>query len=78
MAWCDSTDCYSAGENKEAVRDAGAERESNPCLKTSSEALLPPSPSAAVVVDSNLVARDNLERTSSFEGNPHLRERTKE
>lgn len=77
MARCDSTDCCSAGENKEAVRDVGAERESNPCLKRSSEVLLPPSPGAAVV-DSNLVARDHLERTSSFEGNPRLREHAKQ
>lgn len=48
--------------------DVGAERESNSCLKGSSEVLLPPSPGAAVL-DSNLVDRDNLERTSSFEGN---------
>lgn len=48
--------------------DVGAERESNSCLKGSSEALLSPSPSGAVL-DSNLVDRDNLERRSSFEGN---------
>ncbi|XP_075895858.1 voltage-gated inwardly rectifying potassium channel KCNH7 isoform X2 [Nelusetta ayraudi] len=56
----------SKGENTEVAGDVEAERESNTCLKRSSEVLLPPSPSATVL-DSNLVDRDNLERTSSFE-----------
>ncbi|XP_076602469.1 voltage-gated inwardly rectifying potassium channel KCNH7 isoform X1 [Chaetodon auriga] len=53
-------------ENKEAVRDVGRERESNSCLKRSTEVLGPSTPSATVL-DSNLVVRDNLERRPSFE-----------
>lgn len=59
-------DCRSTGENKEVVRDVGRERESNSCLKRSSE-VLGPSPTSAAVLDSNLV-RENLERRPSFEG----------
>lgn len=63
-----TVDCRSAGENKEVVRDMGRKRESNSCLRRSSEALVPSSPGAAVL-DTNLVVRDNLERRASFEGN---------
>ncbi|XP_073329823.1 voltage-gated inwardly rectifying potassium channel KCNH7-like [Pagrus major] len=60
------TQDLSKGDNKEVVGEIGRERESNSCLKRSSEALGPSPPSAAVL-DSNLVVRDNLERRPSFE-----------
>nr|XP_046260457.1 potassium voltage-gated channel subfamily H member 7 isoform X1 [Scatophagus argus] len=68
----------SKGESKEVVRDLGRERESNSCLKRSSEVLGPTPPSTAVL-DSNVVVRENLERRPSFEareplevhGHPH-------
>lgn len=63
-----TVDCCSTGENKEVVRDMGRKRESNSCLRRSSEVLVPSSPGAAVL-DTNLVVRDNLERRASFEGN---------
>lgn len=63
-----TVDCCSTGENKEVVRDMGRKRESNSCLRRSSEVLGPSSPGAAVQ-DTNLVVRDNLERRASFEGN---------
>lgn len=63
-----AVDCRSTGDNKEVVGEIGRERESNSCLKRSSEALGPSPPNAAVL-DSNLVVRDNLERRPSFEGN---------
>lgn len=63
-----TVDCCSTGENKEVVRDMGRQRESNLCLRRSSEVLVPSSPGAAVL-DTNLVVRDNLERRASFEGN---------
>ncbi|XP_065818463.1 potassium voltage-gated channel subfamily H member 7 [Labrus bergylta] len=54
------------GENKEVVEDLGGRRESNSCLKRSTEALGSSSPSP-VVLDSNLVVTDGLERRPSFE-----------
>lgn len=62
-----AVDCCSTGQNKEVVRDMGRERESNPCLKRSSE-VLGPSPPSATVLDSNVVVRENSERRPSFEG----------
>lgn len=62
-------DCHTAGE--EVVSDLIAERESNSCLRRSSEASLNRGTSQpkATVRDSNLVVRDNAERRPSFEGN---------
>ncbi|XP_074550842.1 voltage-gated inwardly rectifying potassium channel KCNH7 isoform X1 [Halichoeres trimaculatus] len=54
------------GENKEVVEDMGAHRESNLCLKRSSE-VLGPSPASPAVLDSNLIIRDSMERRPSFE-----------
>ncbi|KAM3607269.1 uncharacterized protein V6R79_004671 [Siganus canaliculatus] len=54
------------GENKEGRKeDMGRERESNSCLKRSSE-VLSSSPPNAAVLDSDLIVRSDLER-SSFE-----------
>ncbi|XP_029315411.1 voltage-gated inwardly rectifying potassium channel KCNH7 [Cottoperca gobio] len=56
----------SKGENKEVVKNVRREKESNSCLKRSSE-VLGPSPPNVSVLDSNLIVRDNVERRPSFE-----------
>ncbi|XP_035532615.1 potassium voltage-gated channel subfamily H member 7-like [Morone saxatilis] len=56
----------SKGENKEVGRDVDRERESNSCLKRSTE-VLGTSPPNAAVLDSNFVVRGNVERRPSFE-----------
>ncbi|KAL6100768.1 kcnh7 [Pungitius sinensis] len=54
------------GESKEVVNDLSGRRESNSCLRRSSEALGTSQPKAPVL-NSNLVVRDNAERKPSFE-----------
>ncbi|XP_031714287.1 voltage-gated inwardly rectifying potassium channel KCNH7 isoform X1 [Anarrhichthys ocellatus] len=56
----------SKGESREVVKDLSRERESNSCLKRSSEVLCT-SPPNAPVLESNLVVRENVERRPSFE-----------
>ncbi|XP_040912372.1 potassium voltage-gated channel subfamily H member 7-like [Toxotes jaculatrix] len=56
----------SKGENKEVVTDVGRERESNSCLKRCSGVLGPSSPNPPAL-DSDLIVRDSLERSPSFE-----------
>ncbi|XP_039674401.1 potassium voltage-gated channel subfamily H member 7-like [Perca fluviatilis] len=56
----------SKGGNKEVVKPLGRGRESNSCLKISSE-FLGPSPPSAPVLDSNLIVKDNKKRRPSFE-----------
>ncbi|XP_026151611.1 voltage-gated inwardly rectifying potassium channel KCNH7 isoform X2 [Mastacembelus armatus] len=58
----------SKGENKEVVKDMGRKRESNLCLKISSD-VLGPSLLNPPVLDSKPAVRDSLERSPSFEGN---------
>ncbi|XP_058478860.1 potassium voltage-gated channel subfamily H member 7-like [Solea solea] len=56
----------SKGENEEVVKDAGRERESNPCLKRCSGVLYSSSPNPPVL-DSDVIVRDSLERNPSFQ-----------
>ncbi|XP_068428525.1 potassium voltage-gated channel subfamily H member 7-like [Clinocottus analis] len=56
----------SKGESKEVVKDLRRERESNSCLKRSSEVVSTPPPNAPVL-DTHLVVRNNVERRPSFE-----------
>ncbi|XP_068560115.1 potassium voltage-gated channel subfamily H member 7 [Cebidichthys violaceus] len=56
----------SKGESREVVKDLSRERESNSCLKRSSE-VLSTSPPNAPVLEPNLVVRENVERRPSFE-----------
>ncbi|XP_040004956.1 potassium voltage-gated channel subfamily H member 7-like isoform X2 [Xiphias gladius] len=61
-----SQGCDSDEENKEVVKDMGRERESHSCLKRCS-GVLGSSPPNAPVMDSDIIARDSLERSLSFE-----------
>ncbi|XP_067372991.1 potassium voltage-gated channel subfamily H member 7-like isoform X2 [Channa argus] len=54
------------GEHKEVVKDLGSERQSNSCLKTCSGVLHPSTPKPPIR-ESNLIVRDGLKRSPSFE-----------